>query len=171
VPIHIALLRAVNVGGTGKLPMADFRALCVALGLQDVQTYIQSGNLVARSPLGAPKVKQALEGALAKRLGKPCQVVLRSPAQLQAALEALPFPDAAPNRVLVVLLDAPPPADALQGWKIPGREELRLIGRELFIHFPDGMGKSRLKVPFADSGTGRNLNTLRALLAMASAMG
>ncbi len=165
---HIALLRAVNVGGTGKLPMADLRKLCEGLGFRHVRTYIQSGNVVFESPDAAARVKSALEGALARRMGKPCRVLLRSAKQLQALLTRNPFPDAEPNRVLVVFLDAPPPKGALDDWKIPAGERLHLAGRELFIHFPEGMGQSKLKVPFADIGTGRNLNTVRALVEMAA---
>ena len=107
-----------------------------------------------------------LEAALLKKLGKPCQVLVRTPEELAAVIAANPFPEAAPNQLLVLFLDAPPDGRALKDWKIPGRERLALRGRELFLHFPDGMGPSKLKVPFADIGTGRNLNTVRTLLAM-----
>ena len=168
MPTHIALLRAINVGGTGKLPMADLRALCGDLGFANVRTYIQSGNVVFESRLAAARAKAALEGALEARLGRRHAVLLRSVAELEGVERRNPFPAADPKRLLVVFLDAPPPRGALDGWKIPGREQLRLDGRELFIHFPDGMGTSKLKVPFADVGTGRNLNTVRALLALAA---
>ncbi len=163
----VALLRAINVGGTGKLPMTELRALCETLGFTDVRTYIASGNVVFRTKVAAPKAKAMLEAALLKRLGKPCQVLIRTPEELEAALEANPFPEAAPNQLLVLFLDAPPDGRALKDWKIPGRERLALHGRELFLHFPDGIGPSKLRIPFADVGTGRNLNTVRTLLAMA----
>lgn len=164
---HIALLRAINVGGTGKLPMADLRALGEQLGFRGVRTYIQSGNVVFDSPESPAAAKAALEKALAARLGRPCRVLVRSPRQLTSLLAKQPFPDAKPDRVLVLFLDAPPPKGALEGWRIRGREQIHNLGREVIIHFPDGMGKSKLKVPFADVGTGRNLNTLRALIALA----
>jgi uncharacterized protein (DUF1697 family) len=169
VTIHIALLRAVNVGGTGKLPMADLRALCEKAGLKDARTYIQSGNVVFTSALAAPAAKTTLERALAVRLGKPCQVLIRSAEELERIVAANPYPEAAPNQLLVVFLDSAPPRTALKDWTIPGRERLALLGRELFIHFPDGMGQSKLKVPFASEGTGRNLNTVRKLIEMARA--
>jgi uncharacterized protein (DUF1697 family) len=168
MPTHIAMLRAVNVGGTGKLPMADLRALCEALGFRDVRTYLQSGNVVFNAPLAPAAAKASLERALAKRLGKPCRVLVRSAQQLKTLLAKQPFPKAEPNRVLVLFLDEAPPKGALTGWKIPADEELHLAGKELVIHFPDGMGKSKLKVPFADIGTGRNLNTIRALVELAT---
>ncbi len=166
---YIALLRAVNVGGTGKLPMADLRALCEKAGFRDVRTYIASGNVVFSSDLTAPKALVTLESALAKRLGIATQVLIRTADELEAVIAANPFPEAEPNRLIVVFLSKEEPLSAIDDWKIPGGERIALVGRELFIHYTDGMGQSKLKVPFADQGTGRNLNTVRALLAMARA--
>lgn len=166
---YIALLRAVNVGGTGKLPMADLRALCEKAGFRDVRTYIASGNVVFTSDLTAPRALVTLESALAKRLGIATQVLIRTADELEAVIAANPFPEAEPNQLIVVFLSKEEPLSAIDGWKIPGRERIALVGRELFIHYPDGIGQSKLKAPFADQGTGRNLNTVRALLAMARA--
>lgn len=164
----IGLLRAVNVGGTGKLPMAEFREMCVAAGLRDVRTYIQSGNVVFSTSLGAPAAKKKLEALLAARLGKPCQVLVRTQAELESVVARNPFPEAEPNRLMIIFLDDAPPRSAIADVKVPGRERLQLDGRELFIHFPDGMGSSKLRVPFAAVGTGRNLNTVRKLIEMAA---
>ncbi len=164
---YIALLRAVNVGGTGKLPMADLRALCEKAGFTDVRTYIQSGNVVFSSPLPPTKALVTLEAALTKRMGKRTAVMLRTADELEAVIAANPFPDAEPSRLIVVFLSQEEPESVLDGWPIPGREQLALVGRELFVHYPDGQAQTKLKVPFADQGTGRNLNTVRALLAMA----
>ncbi|MHB1298630.1 MAG: DUF1697 domain-containing protein [Gemmatimonadaceae bacterium] len=163
----IGLLRAVNVGGTGKLPMAEFRELCVAAGLRDVRTYIQSGNVVFSTSLGAPAAKKKLEALLGTRLGKPCQVLIRTKAELESVVARNPFPEAEPNRLMVIFLDDAPPKSAIADVKVPGHERLHLDGRELFIHFPEGMGSSKLRVPFAAVGTGRNLNTVRKLIEMA----
>ncbi len=168
MPTHIALLRAINVGGTGKLPMADLRTLCETLGFHDVRTYIQSGNVVFTSALDAAKAKAKLEKALALRLGKPCRVLLRSRAELEAVDQHNPFPDAPPNRVIVMFLDEAPDKVAIVGVKTPGGEQLAPRGRELYIHYPDGQGVSKLKTPFADIGTGRNINTVRKLVELAS---
>lgn len=167
MPTHIALLRAINVGGTGKLPMTELRALCEGLGFAKVRTYIQSGNVVFESKLAAQRAKMQLEDALELRMGKRHLAVLRTADELAAVDARNPFADADPKRVLVVFCDAAPAKSALANWKIPGGEELHLDGRELFIHFPDGMGTSKLKVPFAEVGTGRNVNTVRALLRLA----
>ncbi len=167
MPTHIALLRAVNVGGTGKLPMAELRELAAGLGFENPRTYIQSGNLVFESRLGAAKVKQSLEAALTKRMGKPCAVILRSATELETVVAENPYPDAAPSQLLVLFLDGKPDAKVLAAVQAPGGERLAAGRREVYLHFPNGMGQSKLKIPFADIGTGRNLNTVRALLQMA----
>lgn len=159
----IALLRAVNVGGTGKLTMADLTSLCEGVGFTCVKTYIQSGNVVFVSKLPETEVKAKLEQALAKKMGKPVGVLVRSVKELESILKRNPFKSAAPNQLLVMFLDQAPAKDALSDLSIPGREEVRLDGREVFIHFPDGMGRSKLKLPFAQVATGRNLNTVLKL--------
>lgn len=168
MPTHIALLRAINVGGTGKLPMAELRALCEDAGFRDVRTYIASGNLVFTTPLAVAKAKAKLEALLAKRLGKPWLAVFRTRTELEAIVARNPFPDAASNQLLVMFLDEAPPRDALADVRPPGGERLTLIDRELYIHFPDGMGRSKLRIPFAKVGTGRNLNTVRKLIELAA---
>lgn len=167
MPTHVALLRAINVTGTGKLLMTDLRALCERIGFRDVRTYIQSGNVVFSSRTAAARTKADLETALAKKLGKHHTVVVRSLPELEAVERANPFPDVEPRFTLVVFLDEPPPRTSIAGVRTPGGEQLKLIGRELYVAFPNGQGKSKLKVPFLDIGTGRNLNTVRALVAMA----
>lgn len=164
---YIALLRAVNVGGTGKLPMKRLEALCTELGFAAVRTYIQSGNVVLESRKREAGVTSALEEALSQELGKPTRVLLRIAAELRQVAAKNPFPEAAPNRVMCLFLREPPPRGALAGWPIPGSEELHLSGRELYIHYPDGMGQSKLKLPFADLGTARNLNTVNKLVELA----
>jgi uncharacterized protein (DUF1697 family) len=167
VETYVALLRAINVGGTGKLAMSDLRALCEGCGFKDVATYIQSGNVVFRSKLSEAAAKKSLERALAKKMGKPFGVMVRTGADLARVVADVPFPQAAPNQLLILFLDEAPPADSLKATVVPGREELALRGRELFIHFPDGMGKSKLKIPFQKIGTMRNLATTTKLAAMA----
>jgi uncharacterized protein (DUF1697 family) len=167
VNTYVALLRAINVGGTGKLAMSDLRQLCEDCGFQNVATYIQSGNVVFRSKLSEGVAKKTIEQALAKKMGKPFGVLLRTGSELLKVVGNNPFPGAAPNQVLIVFLAEPPPPDSLKTTVIPGREELTLRGREIFIHFPDGVGESKLKIPFQKMGTMRNLNTAKKLAAMA----
>jgi len=165
---YIALLRAVNVGGTGKLPMADLRAMCEALGFQDVRTYIASGNVVFRTSLSAAKAKAALEDALRDYAGKPVGAIVRTAQEIAAALAANPFADAAPNRAVLIFLDAPPPADALDAVKHRKDEQVALGAREIYVHYGAGMADSRLVVPAAKAGTARNLNTVAKLIEMAA---
>jgi uncharacterized protein (DUF1697 family) len=166
----VALLRAVNVGGTGMLPMKELQAICVDLGLEDVRTYIQSGNVVFASQMRDQTLKQKLEHAVSEKMGKHIGVLIRTASELRSILEANPFPAAYPARVGVVFLPEPAPKDLLNGLVIPGREELRPIGREIFVHYPDGMGRSKLKLPSqAANGTIRNLNTVAKLAAMSGA--
>jgi len=164
MPTHIALLRAVNVGGTGKLPMAELRTLAEQLEFENPRTYIASGNLVFESPLAANKARAKLEAALAVHLGKPVGVVVRSGAELRALLEANPFPDAPPNRVLVSLLNEPLATDWKSGVRHQKGELIVATKRALYVHYVDGQGASKLRIPAAEAGTARNLNTLRALL-------
>lgn len=168
--ILVALLRAINVGGTGKLAMAELVGLCEKAGFTDVRTYIQSGNVVFRTGASEAKAKTTLERALAAKLGKPVGVFLRRPAELDRVLADNPFQEAPPNRVIVMFLDAAPPKDAVAGVKRPSGERLVLLGRELYIHYPAGQGTSKLKVPFASEGTARNINTVTKLAAMAREM-
>ena len=165
---YIALLRAVNVGGTGKLPMADLKAMCLDAGFEDVRTYIASGNVVFRSKLSAAKVKSTLEARLADYAGGPIGVAVRTAAELEAILKANPFPKAAQNHVVAIFLDAPPPKDAPRHATGQKREEIRLGAREIFVHYVDGIGTSKLKIPAAKSGTGRNMNTVAKLVEMAA---
>src|SRR5262245_34811302 len=105
---YIALLRAVNVGGTGKLPMTDLQAMCRRAGFTKVRTYIASGNVVFQSRSTAGNVKSELERLLLAYAGKPVGVMVRTAAEMAAILDSNPYPKAAPNRTLVVFLDEPP---------------------------------------------------------------
>ena len=165
---YIALLRAVNVGGTGKLPMAELRAICASVGFQDVRTYIASGNVVLRSESTAVQVKAALEAALARYAGKPVGVLVRTGAEMAAILAANPFPKAAPNRAVVIFLDGAPPADTLESLRHLKDEQVMPGKREIYVHYGDGMADSKLIIPAAKNGTGRNLNTIANLVAMAA---
>ena len=119
MPGYVALLRAVNVGGTGKLPMADLKALCIDTGFAEVETYIASGNVVFTSAAKADVAKTKLEKALHTYAKKPVGVVIRTAAELAAILKQNPFGNEKPNYTYVIFLDAKPPRDALD--KATGR--------------------------------------------------
>ena len=164
---YVALLRAVTVGGTGKLPMADVRQLCVASGFSEVRTYIASGNVVLQSERSAQQVKTTLEAALAVRAGKPVAVLVRTAGEMAAIANANPFPDAAPNRVVAIFLDASPPSDTVAKATHVAGEEIVLGKREIYVHYGSGMADSKLVIPAARAGTARNLNTVTRLAQMA----
>lgn len=165
---YIALLRAVNVGGSGKLPMAELVAMCEACGFARVRTYIASGNAVFDFKGSASHVKALLEARLAAHAGKPVGVLVRTAAEMAAVLDANPFPDAAPKRTVAIFLDAPPPADALAHATGQRTEACRLGAREIYVHYRDGIGDSKLKIPAARAGTARNMNTVAKLAEMAA---
>jgi uncharacterized protein (DUF1697 family) len=165
---YIALLRAVNVGGTGKLPMADLRAACTDAGFAKVQTYIASGNVVFESDAPPEKVKSELEARLLAYAGTRVGAVLRTASEMAAVLLANPFPEAPKNYTVAIFLDEPPPADALAHAAGVQGEEMRLGVREIYVHYGAGMGSSKLKIPAAKAGTARNMNTVARLVEMAA---
>jgi uncharacterized protein (DUF1697 family) len=165
----VALLRAVNVGGTGKLAMTALKALCEAAGFGSVCTYIASGNVVFTSGLGEREVKAALEERLLVHAGKPVGVLVRTAAEMAEILAQNPFPDAPGNRIMAIFLDEPATPAVLNG--VAGRadhEEIRLGKREIYVLYGAGMGDSKLRIPAAKAGTARNMNTVAKLAAMAS---
>lgn len=168
--VHVALLRAVNVGGTGKLPMRELVAMCEDAGFADVRTYIASGNVVFRSGLDESTVREALAQRLQAYTGKPVGVLVRSANEIVGVVARNPFAQAAGNRVVALFLDGSLPADPLDG--VTGRrdEQLALGTREIFIHYGAGMADSRLRVPYAQHGTARNMNTIGKLAVMAAAL-
>jgi uncharacterized protein (DUF1697 family) len=170
VTAYIALLRAVNVGGTGKLPMRDLRSLCSEAGFTKVQTYIASGNVVFTCRKSETQVKALLEASLAEYAGKKIGVFLRTAAEMAGVSADNPFPDAPSNRVMAVFLDAPPPRDTLD--HVTGRkdEQIALGMREIYVNYGEGMGTSKLKIPAAKLGTARNMNTVARLAELAAAL-
>ena len=164
---YVALLRAVNVGGTGKLPMAELKAMCESIGFAGVRTYIASGNVVFGSSLKEAAVKVALEQRLAVYAGKPVGVLVRTAAEMADVAAANPFPEEPGNRVVAIFLDAPPPKNALTDVRGQTGERLALGRREIYVHYGDGMADSRLAIKAAAQGTARNMNTVARLAVMA----
>ena len=165
---YVALLRAVNVGGTGKLPMTELKAMCEEIGLTNVRTYIASGNVVFTSSKSETVVKTALEKRLAAYAGKPVGVMVRSAAEIAQVSSDNPFPKAAPNRTMAIFLDDAPPKDTLKHMRGQKDEEIKLGHREIYVHYGDGMGQSKLVISAAKTGTARNLNTVATLAKMAA---
>lgn len=171
--VHVVLLRSVNVGGR-KLAMADLRALCEQAGATQVRTYIQSGNVVLRSPLGEHELAEDLERRIGGHAGYDVPVVVRSIDELAATVDRCPFAtDGDPSR-LVVSFARQVPDEPLRGLDPDGfgAETFALDGRDLYLWLPDGQGRSRLAqklaaTPFGKVGTARNWKTVVTLLALA----
>jgi uncharacterized protein (DUF1697 family) len=168
MPAFVALLRAVNVGGTGKLPMSDLKAMCEELGFGAVRTYIASGNVVFTSRKSEAAIKASLEKRLEAFAKKPVGVVVRSAAEMAEVAANNPFPDKATNRTVAIFLDKAPPKDALDGIRGRKDEQIKLGRREIYVHYGDGMGTSKLVIPAAKAGTARNMNTVATLARMAA---
>jgi uncharacterized protein (DUF1697 family) len=173
----ICLLRGVNVGGHNMIKMDALRTLCESLGHRNVQTYVQSGNVVFQTDeRDSAKMAAKIESAIEKKHGFRPDVVLRTAGEMRSVVAKNPFAKRKgiePAKLAVMFLASEPVAeiqDAVRKIK-PDVEELFMIGRELYIYFPSGQGRSKLVPVLAkvlkDSGTARNWNTVMKLLEMA----
>ena len=172
--VYIALLRGVNVGGSKIVAMADLRALLSDLGFANPRSLLQSGNLVFEGRVRASTgLERVLEQEAARRLGLDTEFHVRTAAEWQAIIRRNPFPEAArrdPGHLHVMCFKQAPAAkvvNALQA-AITGREIVRAVGRQAYIVYPDGAGKSRLTTALIDRilglrGTARNWNTVLKL--------
>jgi uncharacterized protein (DUF1697 family) len=170
---RIVLLRAVNVGGA-QLPMKELKAIATDLGATDVSTYIASGNLICVPPGKPAAFDRALEQAIEARFGFFREVISRTPAEVQAALDAHPFPVLQPKfSYITFLLRTPKPAAIEKARTYPtGDDRWEVIGKEMHIRYANGAGRTEMKgdaigralgVP----GTARNLNTVGKLVELA----
>jgi len=170
----IALLRGVNVGGNKKVPMAELREMLATLGLDEPRTILQSGNAFFHARGGDRRqITAALEAATRKRFGFDVTYLLRTSAEWRAIVAANPFPAAAaadPGHLLLFALSAAPSAAAIAALEanVPGDEKVRVIGSELYAHYPSGIGTSKLDNARIDRhlrviSTGRNWNTVLKL--------
>jgi len=174
---YVALLRGINVGGKRKIPMAGLRPLISSLGFEDVVTYVQSGNVVFRSPTGDGRdITSRIEQRIADVFGIDVAVLLRTTAELEEIAESNPFlaKEADLSRLHVVFLNGVPGADAVSQLD-PNRsppDEFRLHGREIYLRLPNGAGRSKLTIDYFErrlgvGATARNWNTLTKLVALA----
>jgi uncharacterized protein (DUF1697 family) len=173
---YIALLRGINVGGHNKIPMAGLRELCGELGLESVQSYIASGNLVFSATGNAPELESMLEEAILGRYGFTIPVIVRQAAEWDALVDSNPFPGASetePNRVLMGLAKAPIDpgvVDSLRKYAVAG-ERMAFPGQALWVHFPAGAGQSKISPAVLDRAagspvTGRNWRTVLKIQSM-----
>ncbi len=184
MPTHVALLRGINVGGGGKVPMADLRKVVTALGHSEVSTYIQTGNIIFTPSHDDPAALAAeLETATADAFGVRTSAVVLSRSELSKVIDSNPYPDEPnPKWVHGVFLLSDPDEAAHQrlaeAMKAAGqrgsRDEAAIVGRTLYLHTPDGFGNSELakelllkrRRDLLASGTARNWATIGKLLAL-----
>jgi uncharacterized protein (DUF1697 family) len=171
VTAYVALLRAVNVGGTGKLPMTELKRIAEGLGFGSPRTFIASGNLLFTSDKREDDVRDKLEEALANHMGKPVAVMVRTAAEMAAVAKASPFADAPGRRVMVTFLAEPPPKGALDEARGHDGERLALGKREIYVDYCGTLlGRAKLRIPAAAQGTARNMNSVAKLAEMAKDM-
>ncbi len=176
--VIISMLRGVNVGGHNKIKMDALRALYESLKLRDAQTYVQSGNAIFRTDeRDIPRLTKRIEDGIDRKFGFRPDVILRTAAEMREVIARNPFEKRRgiePSKLLVLFLASDPGAEArekvLQIKCDP--EELRIEGRELYIYFPNGVGRSKLSTAKLEKtlktpGTGRNWNSVTKMLEMA----
>jgi uncharacterized protein (DUF1697 family) len=179
MPIFIGLLRAVNLGGKNMVSMGDLRGLMSRLGMQDVRTLLQSGNVIFRSDIRSPaKVEKVLEEGVEKRFGLKTEFFVRTAEEMNTIVADNPFPREAkqdPAHLVVGFLKEAPDSAAVTALQkaIVGREVVRAIGRHAYVVYPDGIGRSKLTSAIVEKklgtrGTGRNWNTVLKLQALAN---
>jgi uncharacterized protein (DUF1697 family) len=177
--MHIALLRAVNVGGHGKVSMADLKTLMDDIGFVGGRTLLQSGNLVFRADgLEDAAIERLLEAEAGKRIGLKTDVMARDASEWSAAIAANPFPDKAaqdPGHLLLLALKAEPAPGAVAALReaYDGPERFEGWGRHLHVVYPEGVGPSRLTTALIERrlgvrATARNWNTVLKLQAAAA---
>ena len=176
MPAYVALLRGVNVGAHNRMKMPALTSLCRELGYADVVTYIQSGNVVFRSTARrAAAVERAMVTGIETEFGLKITVLVRTKDELARVVRGNPFPEAEPNRLHVAFLDAKPVTARVRVLEAfdAAPDEVRVRGREAYLHTPGGYGNSKLSGPFIEkelqvAATARNWNTVEKLLVLAS---
>lgn len=170
---HVALLRGINVGTAKRVAMPALRELATRLGYADVATHINSGNLLLSTDEDAATLRRRLEQGIEEGFGLHADVVVRTTAQLAAALAACPFPDEDPSRVAIAFLAGPAPADLAERLAAVAAEDEPVVveGLEVHVHYGHGQADSRLALAFAGRlgvpATVRNLRTVTKLVGLA----
>lgn len=167
---YVALVRAVNVSGTGKLPKEDLQALGEACGFENVRTFINSGNLLFTSDLAETTVKKRLEGRLAGYFGKPVPAFVRSAKEMAETVKENPFGDDKPSRVMAHFIDDKPVKAMIDEARDVQGERLALGPRLIYVSYGEGIGKSKLKLPAVKQGTARNMNSVARMAELLAGM-
>ena len=166
---YVALLRGVNIGGR-QLKMTDLKGMADKLGYERARTFIASGNLLFASQDGEALIKRALEAALKEHFGKTVDVMVRTAREMAAVATANPFEGQPGNRVVAIFFDRAQSDEAIASARNVDDERLALGKREIYVHFPSGQGRSKLRLGGQASGTARNMNTVAKLAELARDM-
>ena len=169
---YVALLRGVNLVGKSTLKMADLKDIAAALQLENARTYIASGNLLFTSDTPEERLRQMLEKELQAHMGKTVGVMLRTADEMEMVMKRNPFTDQPSKSVQAFFMNEAPPADLLATVRNKADDERIATGpREVFVAYGEkGIGRSRLRIPAAESGTARNMNTVAKLAELAREM-
>jgi len=170
VTAYVALIRAVNVSGTGKLPKEDLKAMGEACGFENARTFINSGNLLFTSALAEAAVQLRMEGRVAEYFGKQTPVYVRSAAEMAEISANNPFTDDKPSRAFAYFIDEKPVQAMLDEARDINGERLALGPRVIYISFGEGIGKTRLKLPAVKKGTARNMNSVARIADLLAGM-
>ena len=169
---YVALLRGVNLLGASTLKMDDLRAIAAELGLGSPRTLIASGNLLFTSPIPEEELRRKLEQRLLEHMGREVRVILRTAKEMEEVISANPFTELPGNRVQAFFMNEPPSAELLGAVRYQAEDERIALGpREVFVAYGErGIGKSRLRIPAAEAGTARNMNTVAKLAELSREM-
>lgn len=169
---YVALLRGVNLLGASTLKMDDLKAIGAELGLGSPRTLIASGNLLFTSATPEKELRQKLERRLQEHMGREVRVFLRTAGEMEQIVRANPFTDLQGSRVQAFFMTEPPPADLLATVRNQAEDERIAFGpREVFVAYGErGIGRSRLRIPAAEAGTARNMNTVAKLAELSREM-
>lgn len=167
---YVALIRAVNVSGTGKLPKEDLKAMGEACGFDNTRTFINSGNLLFTSDLGEDAVQQRMEERLADYFGKPTAVFVRSASEMAEAAAKSPFADDKPSRVMAHFIDDVPAQEMIDDARDVAGERMALGSRLIYVSYGEGIGSSKLKLPAVKQGTARNMNSVAKIAELLAGM-
>lgn len=167
---YVALIRAVNVSGTGKLPKEDLRAMGEECGFDNCRTFINSGNLLFTSDLDEAIVKKRLEEKVGDHFGKPFPVYVRSAKEMAEAVARDPFTNDKPSRRFAHFIDEQPMEAMLDEARDVQGERMALGPRLIYVSYGDGIGKSKLKLPAVKLGTARNMNSVAKIAELLAGM-
>lgn len=173
---YIALLRGINVGGHKKIPMADLRELLANLGLKNVQTYIQSGNVVFKSTeKNAQKLEKVIYNAIRSHFGFEVPVLIKTTQDIQRIFKACPFSEEEKKASYFMMLSDTPDQDLIKkaSEKVYEGEVYKIINDCIYLYCDKGYGRAKFNMNFFErqlktTGTARNYNTMLKLIAMSS---